>query len=118
MPPSRSASISPAARRAPARRASPPRTRIRWERKLRAVMLIVLALVSYIGIRAMVTLVQTHSQARHELNLVSELARQHHRLEFRQQQLDKRSTIMREARSLGMVGAGEKPYVVTGLKRH
>ena len=79
-------------------------------------MLVVLALVGYLGIRAGVSLLETHSQARHELDVVSELARQHHRLERQQQQLDKPATIMREARSLGMVAAGEKPYVVTGLR--
>jgi len=80
-------------------------------------MLVVLVLVGYIGIRAMVSLVQTHSQAQQELNLVSDLARQHHQLERQSRQLDQPATIKREARSLGMVAAGEKPYIVTGLGR-
>lgn len=91
------------------------RGRIRWERQLRAVMLCVLALIGWIGLKAMMALIATHTQAQQELTLVSSLRRQHRALQRQQHQLNQSSTIISEARALGMVRAGEKPYVVTGL---
>jgi cell division protein FtsB len=91
------------------------RGRVSWERKLRALMLCVLALIGWIGLKAMLALIATHGQAQQELNLVSSLQREHRTLQRQQAQLNQPSTIIGEARALGMVRAGEKPYVVTGL---
>jgi len=78
-------------------------------------MLCVLALIGYIGLKAMLALIATHSQAQQELSLVSSLQRQNRALQRQQQQLSQPTTIISEARALGMVRVGEKPYVVTGL---
>ena len=78
-------------------------------------MLCVLALIGYIGLKAMLALIATHSQAQQARSLVYSLERQNRALQREQQQLSQPSTIISEARTLGMVRAGEKPYVVTGL---
>ena len=105
---------SPASKRVD-RRARAGRGRVSWERKLRALMLCVLALIGWIGLKAMLALIATHGQAQQELSLVSSLQREHRALLRQQDQLNQPSTIISEARTLGMVRAGEKPYVVTGL---
>lgn len=79
-------------------------------------MLCVLALIGYIGLKAMLALIATHSQAQQQLSLVSSLQRQHRELLREERQLNQPSTIISEARALGMVRSGEKPYVVTGLR--
>jgi cell division protein FtsB len=78
-------------------------------------MLCVLALIGWIGLKAMLALLATHAQAQQETGLVASLRRQNRALEQQQRQLGQRATIMRDARALGMVRAGEKAYVVTGL---
>jgi cell division protein FtsB len=99
----------------PSRASSSAAKRVRWERKLRTLMLCVLALIGWIGLKAMLALIATHSQAQQEMTLVSSLRQQNRALQRQQQQLNQRSTIINEARALGMVKVGEKPYVVTGL---
>jgi hypothetical protein len=93
-----------------------PASKIRWDRKFRAVMIGVFLLVGWIGLKAGLTLMQTHSQANAELQLVSNIARQNHILERQKRALSQRATIIRDARALGMVKVGERPFVVTGLK--
>lgn len=78
-------------------------------------MLCVLALVGWIGMKAMLALVATHAQAQQERSLVASLQRQNRALEQQQRQLQQPRTIISDARALGMVRAGEKAYVVTGL---
>jgi cell division protein FtsB len=80
-------------------------------------MLCVLALIGYIGLKAMLALIATHAQAQQETSLVSSLRRQNRALERQQYQLSQPGTIINEARALGMVRAGEKSYVVTGLSQ-
>jgi hypothetical protein len=93
-----------------------PASKIRWDRKFRAVMIAVFMLVGWIGLKAGLTLMETHSQANAELQLVSNLAAKNHALERQKLALSQRSTIIRDARALGMVGANERSFVVTGLK--
>lgn len=92
-----------------------PISRIQWDRACRTVMLLVLVLVAYLGIQGMITLLSTHSQAEQQLAIVRTLARQNKHLEQLQHSLTQPSTIIRDARSLGMVKAGERSYSVTGL---
>ncbi len=92
-----------------------PISRIKWDRAFRTVMLFVLALVAYLGIKGMITLISTRSQAEQQLTIVGTLARQNKHLEQLQHSLTQPSTIIRDARSLGMVKAGERSYSVTGL---
>jgi cell division protein FtsB len=92
-----------------------PISGIRWDRKLRTIMLLVLMLVGWIGIRGISTLISTRAQADQEHAIVATLARENHRLEQQQRSLNNPATIASIARSLGMVQAGERSYVVTGL---
>ena len=92
-----------------------PLSRIKWDRAFRTVMLVVLALVAYLGVKGMLTLLATHAQAQQQQAIVHTLARQNRRLESLQHSLSQPATIMRDARALGMVRAGERSYSVTGL---
>jgi cell division protein FtsB len=78
-------------------------------------MLCVLALIGWLGLKAMLALIATHSQAQQERGLVQSLQRQNQALLKQQHELNQRETIIRDARALGMVRSGEKSYVVTGL---
>jgi cell division protein FtsB len=96
-----------------------PRTiavsRIAWDRKFRTVMLVVLALVGYIGVKGMISLMSARAQADQQRAIVQTLARENRALEQQQRSLSLPATIIREARMLGMVRAGERAYAVTGL---
>jgi cell division protein FtsB len=92
-----------------------PISRIKWDRAFRTVMLVVLGLVAYLGIKGMLTLLSTRSQAEQQQAIVRTLARENRHLEQLQKSLTQPATIMRDARALGMVKAGERSYSVTGL---
>jgi cell division protein FtsB len=90
-------------------------SRIAWDRKFRTVMLVVLGLVGYLGVRAGAELLSARAQAEQQKAIVQTLARQNRALERQQRQLRQPATIIRDARALGMVKAGERAYAVTGL---
>jgi cell division protein FtsB len=92
-----------------------PISRIKWDRAFRTVMLVVLGLVAYLGVKGMLTLLSTRSQAEQQQAIVRTLARENRHLEQLQKSLTQPETIMRDARALGMVKAGERSYSVTGL---
>ena len=54
-----------------------PISKIGWDRKFRLVMLAVVALVCWIGLKAGIALVAARAQAAQESSLVSSLERQH-----------------------------------------
>lgn len=125
---SNSAATSAARRGREARTAQPvrpvrprrvPRTfavsRIAWDRKGRTAMLLVLGLVAYIGVKGMISMMAARAQADQQRAVVQTLARQNRALEQQQRSLDQPATIIREARDLGMVRAGERAYAITGL---
>jgi cell division protein FtsB len=95
-----------------------PISRIGWDRKFRLVMLGVFALVGWIGLKAGLALISARSQASQETSLVSSLQAQHRQLLAQEKALHQSATIMRDARQLGMVRAGERSYVVVGLSSH
>jgi cell division protein FtsB len=95
-----------------------PLSRIKWDRAGRIVMLFVLALVAYLGIKGMLTLLATRAQAEQQQQIVRTLARQNRHLEQLQRSLGQPATIIKDARALGMVKAGERSYSVTGLSGH
>jgi cell division protein FtsB len=126
MPPARSASARAAtaaerrrARTQPARQPRrvtlrSPHLRVRWERLGRVGLLVVLAVV--IGLYADHTL--SYFKARAASNrqhaIVTRLQRQNAYFEQRQRSLNDLSTILVQARKLGMVRPGEQPYTITG----
>ncbi|MFL5823515.1 MAG: septum formation initiator family protein, partial [Solirubrobacteraceae bacterium] len=54
------------------------------------------------------------SQANQEMATTLRLARDNHRLLQEQQLLHDPTAIQRDARALGMIRQGERPYVITG----
>ena len=90
---------------------------IRWDRVGRVALLCVLAglLLLYIGpARSYVSAV---GQARAKRAEVHALEREHARLEARRRALNRPSVLEAEARKLGYVKPGERPYVVEGLPK-
>ncbi len=89
-----------------------PVSKVAWDKKFRIVMMVVLGLVAWIGLKAGLALMAARSQASQEVSLVSSLQSQHRRLVAQEQALHQPATIMRKARQLGMVRIGERSYVV------
>jgi cell division protein FtsB len=87
-------------------------SRVGWDRKFRIVMLVVVGMVMLVGLKAGLALMSARAQAAQESSLVSSLEHQHRRLVAQEKALFQKATIMRDARQLGMVAAGERPYVV------
>src|ERR1700742_2935151 len=70
-----------------------PISKIRWDRKFRALMLAVFLLVGWIGVGAAHALLSTHAQATQEQALVSSLVRQNRSLERQKAALNQPATI-------------------------
>ena len=125
MPSARSASAAPRrSPHAPARRPPglaalrEPMLRIRWDRAGRVALLVVLTAV--VGIYAQRTMdyFSTSAQASQQQAIVERLQRDNARLIRQQQSLSQAATIVRDARALGMVRPGERPFVITGHSGH
>lgn len=96
----------------------PPRRSlgIRWDRLGRWALLGVFALVLYLYIGPALTWISTYKEAARQREAVAELRAENQRLEQRKAELKEPGAIEREARRLGMVRAGERAYIVEGLK--
>lgn len=75
-------------------------------------MVVVFGLVGWIGVKAALAMAAAAQQANQQHAIVLNLEAQHRSLEARKNALSQPATIMRDARHLGMVDAGERPYVV------
>ncbi len=89
--------------------------RVRWDRLGRVALLVVFTAVAALYLKQGLSLLSTHSQAQQQRAIVQRLSRQNAQLMREQQELNDPATIERDARALGMVHAGERPYVITGL---
>ena len=90
---------------------------IRWDRVSRVAMLFVLVgiLILYIGpVRSYFA---TRSRAAAQSAVVRSLRHENTLLRERRGALSHPATLEREARRLGMVRSGEKPYVLRGLPK-
>ena len=123
MPLSRSAH---AARRAPARRRSSrgrPRglpggaAAIRWDRVSRVALLVVLVVLVYLYAGPARSYWDTLRQARLRRAEVAVLRHENARLRARREALRGTRALEREARRLGLVKPGERPYIVEHLPR-
>jgi cell division protein FtsB len=94
-----------------------PPLRIRWERVGRVVLLVVLVAVVGLYVQQGLTYLSVRSQANQQLSIVKQLSRQNAGLRQQQRQLNDPGTIVRDARALGMVRPGERPYAVSGLPK-
>jgi cell division protein FtsB len=92
--------------------------RVRWDRVGRVGLLVVLVVVAGLYVQHALAYLNTRAQADQQQAIVDRLTRQNARLSRQQKSLDDPATIQADARALGMVKAGERPYVVIGLPKH
>ena len=74
-----------------------------------------LAVVLGLYVQQGLAYLSARSQANQQAAIVHQLVRQNARLRRQATSLNNPATIVEEARRLGMIKAGEQPYVVTGL---
>ena len=95
-----------------------PSRGIRWDRIGRVALLVVIAIVGLIYVQDGIRWWNAHTAAGRQAAIVKGLQRDNAALNSEARSLQQPATIEREARVLGMVQAGEHPYVVTGLPNH
>ena len=99
-------------------RPRPLRLRVRWDRVGRVGLLVVLAVVAGLYVQHALAYLSARSQARQQQAIVQPAAAPERGSAAQQRSLSNPATIMRDARALGMVRPGERPYVITGLPNH
>jgi len=85
---------------------------IQWHKVGRLALLFTLFVIVLLYIRPVAHWVQQRSTAAHSQSDLRALQREHDRLDARLNQLSGTGAIEREARKMGMVRRGERPYVV------
>ncbi len=81
-------------------------------------MLCVLAALLYLYLSAGIRMLSTWHQSNHDRAAVTAMEREHRSLVQQHQTLGETGTIEAEARRLGMMRAGEQPYIVSGLPQN
>ena len=101
----------------PRRAARPERAagRVRWDRVGRVGLLVVLCVVAGLYVQQGLAYLAVRSQANHQRAIVHQLTRPTRPCAPSSDALHDPTTIVRDARALGMVRVGEHPYEVTGL---
>ena len=92
------------------------RTRIRWDRLGRRALIGVFALVLYLYVGPAARWVSTYREAKHKRAQVAALQAENRALRAKERALRRPASLERQARRLGMVRAGEKLYVIQGLR--
>ncbi len=92
-----------------------PVARVRWDRLGRVAMLCLLVALAYLYVSAGIRIYSTYREARSDSAQLAALEHEHVQLQHQHESLGRRGTVEEEARRLGMMHAGEQPYVVTGL---
>jgi cell division protein FtsB len=90
---------------------------IRWDRVSRVALLVVLVVLVYLYAGPARSYWNTIHQARQRRAEVAVLKRENARLRARRAALQGPSALEREARRLGMVRPGERPYVLEHLPK-
>jgi len=91
---------------------------VRWEKVGRVVLLVVLLVVVGLYVQQALAYFSVRSQANQQQAIVQRLSHQNANLLKQQTSYSNPATIERDARALGMVRPGERPYAVTGLPGH
>jgi cell division protein FtsB len=91
------------------------RSRIDWDRLGRIALVLVLFAVLLSYLNPVVNLVDAWRDSRTERARFTELARENQELRERKAALSDPDAVEREARQLGMVAPGERPYVIRKL---
>jgi hypothetical protein len=81
-------------------------------------MLCVLGALLYLYLSAGVHMLSSWRQSSHDRATVTSMEREHGALVSAHETLSRQSTLEAEARQLGMMKAGEQPYVVSGLPKN
>ena len=92
------------------------RTRIRWDRLGRRALIGVFALVLYLYVGPAARWVSTYREAKQKRAEVAALQAENRALKAKRAALRAPGSLERQARALGMVKAGEKLYVIQGLR--
>jgi cell division protein FtsB len=95
----------------------PARRGIRWDRLSRVALLCVLVALVVLYVGPARSYISTLREASARRASVAELKREHARLVARRAALQGLGAAEREARRMGMVRPGERPYVVEHLPR-
>jgi hypothetical protein len=90
-------------------------TRVRWDRLGTVALLLVGLALLYLYLSVGIRMLSTWRQARHDSAAVAAMEREHVTLERQHETLGRRGTLEEEARQLGMMKAGERSYIVSGL---
>ncbi len=88
---------------------------IRWDRISRYGLLAVLVGLLFLYVGPARSYVDTLRESHHRSSEVQALKRENERLQAKRRSLSDPSTLESEARRLGMVRPGERPYVVRDL---
>lgn len=91
------------------------RSRVNWERIGRIALVLVLFAVLLSYLNPLVNLADSWRDSHSERARFDHLTRENAELRKREQALSDPEALEREARSLGMVVPGERPYVIRGL---
>ena len=81
-------------------------------------MLFVLVALTYLYVSAGVRMFSTWRHANRDSAIVRNLEREHRALVGQHNTLSSQAALEAEARQLGMMHAGEQPYVITHLPRN
>lgn len=98
-------------------RARPVPATIRWDRLSRYGLLIVFVVLVVLYVNPLRNYVSTLQESKRRAAEVSVLEREQKVLEARKRALGNPDVVEAEARRLGMVRPGERPFVVRGLPR-
>jgi cell division protein FtsB len=91
------------------------RTRIRWDRLGRWALIGVFALVLYLYVGPAINWIQTYREAGRQRADVAALRAENVKLRAQRRALVGAGALETQARRLGMVKAGERAYIVSGL---
>jgi cell division protein FtsB len=91
--------------------------RVRWDRVGRVALLVTLAIVICLYIQPALSILRTWRAERQQASVVRQLIHSNASLRRQIKSLNDPATIVADARTLGMVRTGEKPYVVLGLRK-
>jgi len=98
--------------RATAARRSAARARIDWDALARRALLVVLGTILALYVEPATRWVAQRAELRRERAALEQLERENRRLRARAAELRRGTAVEREARALGMVRVGERPYFV------
>jgi hypothetical protein len=91
---------------------------VRWDRVGRIAMLCVIGALVYLYLSAGIHMFTTWRQSTHDRAVVTSMEREYGSLVKQHATLSQLATVEAQARRLGMMKPGERPYVVGGLPRN